>query len=292
LLTTPGERFLHPEDGVLVKDLRQIVACAPVADPKLEALEALLAERPAKTIVFTDAQPTARYLMQRLRHRRVAAVFGPAGRFPSGDVARREVLRAFAPRAQGAELPVAALETDVLIATDLLSEGLNLQDASRVVHYDLPWSPARLAQRVGRIDRLGSLHAAITTVSFLPPPALGTALAIEERLARKVSAQQVAGTDGRLDWCDQLGAIASDRRSERGLCAAVAGDSASVVLVLRIANLVEAIVVEDGVARTHPGAATRLLAAAAAPCPHSIENSDQCVTLFAGRHTLSRSSFS
>ena len=43
------------------------------------------------------------------------------------------------------------METDVLIATDLLSEGLNLQDAARVVHYDLPWSPARLAQRVGRM---------------------------------------------------------------------------------------------------------------------------------------------
>src|SRR5205814_1852382 len=81
------------------------------------------------------------------------AVFGHVGRFAMGDAGRREVLAAFAPRAQGAPAPPAALETDLLLATDLLSEGLNLQDADRVVHYDLPWSPARLAQRTRRIDR-------------------------------------------------------------------------------------------------------------------------------------------
>src|SRR5207249_5044257 len=85
---------------------------------------------------------------------------------------RGEVLRAFAPRAQGAPSPAPALETDVLIATDLLSEGLNLQDAVRVIHYDLPWSPARLTQRVGRIDRAGSPHARIETITLLPAPPL------------------------------------------------------------------------------------------------------------------------
>src|SRR5207249_5120777 len=236
-------------------------ARAPARDPKVAALERLLSERSGKTIVFTDAQPTARYLLRCLHHRRVAAVFGHAGRFASGDVSRHEVLRAFAPRAQGGPQPVAALQTDVLVATDLLSEGLNLQDAERVVHYDLPWSPARLAQRVGRIDRLGSAHTSISTVTFLPPPPLARALAIEERLARKIGAQQVAGTNGRLDWCDLLAPLASSPGSAPvGSCAAVVGEQPCTVLVVRIAKLVEAIVVEGETARTNPAAAARILA--------------------------------
>jgi hypothetical protein len=206
-----------------------------------------------------------------LRHRRVAAVFGHVGRFAGGDAARCEVLRAFAPHAQGGPPPPAALETDVLIATDLLSEGLNLQDAERVVHYDLPWSPARLAQRVGRIDRLGSSHSAITTVTFLPPASLAGALTIEERLATKVGAQEIAGEGGRLDWCDQLAPLASIG-APPGSCAAVGGDEACVVLVVRIANLVEAIVVEGDVARTSPAAATRILAAAVTAEPIGVDH--------------------
>jgi superfamily II DNA or RNA helicase len=258
-------------DRRIIKHMRELIFRAPTGDPKVEALEHLLT-RSAKTIVFTDAQPTARYLLQRLRHRRVAAVFGHVGRFASGDASRREVLQAFAPRAQGIVAPCAALETDVLIATDLLSEGLNLQDAERVVHYDLPWSPARLAQRVGRIDRLGSIHRAISTVTFLPPPELARALALEERLAAKSRAQQVAGTDGQLDWCDQLAGLTEDEGTTgHGGCAAVMGETPATVLVVRIANLVEAIVVEDGVARTNPAAATRLLLAARTAQPADLD---------------------
>ncbi|MFN2570631.1 MAG: helicase-related protein [Gemmatimonadales bacterium] len=257
-------------DRQIVFHLRERLRNAPAVDPKADALERVLATGGGKTIVFTDAQPTARYLLQRLRHRRVAAVFGHVGRFASGNAARGEVLRAFAPRAQGGPVPPAALETDVLIATDLLSEGLNLQDAERVVHYDLPWSPARLAQRVGRIDRLGSLHRTITTVTFLPPTPLAGALTMEERLASKLGAQQVGGTHGRLDWCDQLAVLASCHSDlPTGSCAAISGETPSVVLAVRIANVVEAIVVESGVARANPAAATRILAAAlsAPPAP-------------------------
>ncbi|MGE5801794.1 MAG: helicase-related protein, partial [Gemmatimonadota bacterium] len=230
-------------DRAIIARLRDVVARAATADPKAEALQRLLATHPGKTIVFTDAQPTARYLLRRLRHRRVAAVFGHVGRFASGDAARRDVLRAFAPRAQGSAAPSAALETDVLVATDLLSEGLNLQDAERVVHYDLPWSPARLAQRVGRIDRLGSTHQSISTVTFLPPTSLARALEMEERLATKANAQHVAGTAGQLDWCDRLAGLAGRTVARDGAYAAVGGDVAAVVLVVRIATLVEAIVV-------------------------------------------------
>ena len=259
-------------DRRIIARLRDLLARAPAADPKADALDQLLTTRRGKTIVFTDALPTARYLLQRLRHARVAAVFGHVGRFASGAAPRREVLGAFAPRAQrgGASAPCSALETDILIATDLLSEGLNLQDAERVVHYDLPWSPARLAQRVGRIDRLGSPHARVSTITFLPPPLLARALTIEERLAAKSRAQTLAGTDGRLDWCDQLASLTpGGEHAAPGACAVVLDERPATVLIVRIANLVEAIVVEDGVARTNPAAATRLVVAArpAPPVP-------------------------
>jgi len=262
LLLDAGPADKAADDRRVIARLREILACASTHDPKADALERLLAARPAKTIVFSDAQPTVRYLLQRLRSRRVAAVFGAAGRFAAGDASRHEVLRAFAPRAQNAPRPARALETDLLIATDLLSEGLNLQDAERVVHYDLPWSPARLAQRVGRIDRLGSLHADIATVTLLPPEPLAEALALEERLAAKVSAQVVAGADGHLDWCDRLAELArhSEENAPRGASAAVAGNQPATVLAIRIGALVEAIVVEGDVARAGPAAATRLLA--------------------------------
>jgi hypothetical protein len=283
LLLEAGACEPHPDDRRELARLRALAA--ETRDPKADALERVLDVRPAKTIVFTDAQPTVRHLLHRLRRRRVAAVFGTAGRFAAGAGSRDDVLRAFAPVAQHAPAPPAALETDVLVATDLLSEGLNLQDAERVVHYDLPWSPARLAQRVGRIDRLGSPHPSVATVAFLPPEPLAEALALEQRLAAKVAAQIAAGAAqvetprGRaigspgLDWCDRLEQLARTREHNAPprACAAVGGDGAATVLAVRIGELVEAIVVTDQGARADPAAVTELLAAAWGAEPATVE---------------------
>ena len=285
LLLEQGGAAPHPGDRRELARLRALAADA--RDPKADTLERLLDARPGKTIVFTDARATVRHLLQRLGRRRAAAVFGAAGKggghFAAGRATRQDVLRAFAPAAQGAPQPAPALDTDLLIATDLLSEGLNLQDAERVVHYDLPWSPARLAQRVGRIDRLGSPHAGVATVAFLPPEPLADALALEQRLAAKVSAQVMAGAaqvettrgagvgEPMLDWCDRLEQPARHWANDApaGACAAVRGAKPATVLVVGIGGLVEAIVVDEGGAHADPAAATALLVAAegAEPIP-------------------------
>jgi len=226
------------------------------------------------------------YLRRRLMRRwRVGAVCGRWGWLGGDRVSRQEVLAAFAPRAQRATAPAPACVVDVLIATDLLSEGLDLQDAERVVHYDLPWSPARLAQRVGRIDRLASLHRHIETIVFLPPDPLADALALERRLATKVAAQlgagaaQVEGTSGvgngdaPLDWCDRLQRLAagSGAAAPDGGAAAVTADVDACVLVLRLGADVEALVVEGGHATSSPARATELLERAMQAPPRSLD---------------------
>ena len=244
-------------------------------DPKADALGVLLAARRGKTIVFATARATIRHLLRRLsREHRVAGVAGNDGLLPGSRVSRADMLRAFAPEAQGASPPPAALRIDVLLATDLASEGLNLQDAMRVVHYDLPWTPARLAQRVGRVDRLGSRHARVETVTFLPDPMLDAALGEELRLAQKARASHAMGAAetetplGRLDqveligWCDRLQGLDRAAPAAPGACVAVRGTEDAVVLVLRIGALAEAVVVRGETARADPVSATALLAAA------------------------------
>src|SRR3989442_15749078 len=196
---------------------------------------------------------------------------GEAGLFGREVAGRFEVLRAFAPRAQGAPSPAPALETDVLIATDLLSEGLNLQDAVRVIHYDLPWSPARLTQRVGRIDRAGSPHVRIETITLLPAPPLAEAIALERRLLGKARAQARAGAGPHaLDWCDRLQRLAATGGAAGGPAwAAVAQRTNAAVLVVRLGRLLEARSLAREGAAPHPGRGTSLLPRAApAPPPH------------------------
>ena len=98
---------------------------------------------------------------------------------------RAEALARFAPVATRARNPGTAREVRCLISTDLLSEGVNLQDASVLVHLDLPWTPARLEQRVGRLARLGSPHARVTVYSFAAPASAEALLAIGRRLDEK-----------------------------------------------------------------------------------------------------------
>lgn len=191
ILLEPGRIDVDSGDVAILAQLRD--GLPDEADPKASLLAALLKGKCAKTIVFTGARATARYLARRLSSLRVATVVGDRGLVGSTRASRGEVLRAFAPRSQHAPPPPPALETDVLIATDLLSEGVNLQDAARIIHYYLPWSPARLAQRVGRVDRLGSLHRTVETVTFLPPWPVARALGLEDRLMRKARVQAVVG---------------------------------------------------------------------------------------------------
>ena len=86
-------------------------------------------------------------------------------------------------------------QIDVLIATDCLSEGQNLQDADVVVNYDIHWNPVRIIQRLGRIDRIGSPNAEINSYNFWPTENLDKYLKLEDRIVNRISAMTVTGAE-------------------------------------------------------------------------------------------------
>lgn len=117
-------------------------------------------------------------------------------------------------------------EYDVMVSTDVLAEGVNLQQARHIINYDLPWNPMRLVQRHGRIDRIGSPHTRVWMRCFMPDRELERLLGLEERLHRKIKqAARSIGTEGHIiptsevsdrSYTDTREAIEEIRRGETG----------------------------------------------------------------------------
>ena len=84
---------------------------------------------------------------------------------------------------------------DILIATDALSEGQNLQDADMVINYDIHWNPVRIIQRMGRIDRLGSPNKKIFGINFWPSNNINTYLNLQGRIEQRMAAMKLAGAE-------------------------------------------------------------------------------------------------
>jgi len=161
-----------------------------VRNPKADALSELIKRRTSrKTIVFTTAVATALALARRLDWNELGVVGAGKSWIASGRVTADELFSLFAPIARRSREPHDSLRLNTLIATDLASEGLDLQDADAVVHYDLPWTPLRLEQRVGRIARLGSVFPVADVFWFAPPDAIEKRLRMEARISSKARDQ-------------------------------------------------------------------------------------------------------
>jgi hypothetical protein len=189
-------------------------------DDKMETLKELLSSpslQGRKVIVFSYFKDTARYLYQqllsdpsflaKLGHRRIAIV--DSGVKPSERNAR--IIR-FAPMANRRPDIPQEDQVDLLISTDVLSEGQNLQDAEIIVNYDLHWNPVRMVQRVGRVDRIGSPHKVIHVYNFFPEEELEDLLGLLGRLHYKLEAiNRTVGLDASV-----LQAFDSDGDMSRG----------------------------------------------------------------------------
>jgi len=162
-------------------------------DTKLAALVQLLGEvhPQEKVLIFSQFADTVHYLTNQLQQRGINQVAGVTGN--SANPA--EIAWRFSPVSNDKSVS-SEEELRVLIATDVLSEGLNMQDCAIIVNYDLPWAIIRLIQRAGRVDRIGQNAAKILCYSFLPAAGVERIIRLRERLRQRLQENaEVVGTD-------------------------------------------------------------------------------------------------
>jgi superfamily II DNA or RNA helicase len=185
---------LFEDARALIDILRRSGDWDPEKDSKLSALFNLIEKthRKQKVLVFTQFADTADYINEQCRKKKLQAV-GCA----TGDVENPTALAwRFSPVANGKTEQVAGSELRVLVATDVLSEGQNLQDCNIVVSFDLPWAIIRLIQRAGRVDRIGQQAEVILCYSFLPAEGVERIIRLRSRVrARLQENAEVIGTD-------------------------------------------------------------------------------------------------
>ena len=186
-------RDLRADCNALLDLLRTVGVWSPNRDPKLERLRELVAETHAgeKVLVFSQFADTVDYLVEHLGRSGVSGLAGVTG---ATDDPTEAAMR-FSPVSNGVEFPEAD-QTRVLITTDVLSEGQNLQDAHIVVNYDLPWAIIRLIQRAGRVDRIGQTADEILAYSFLPAEGVEQIINLRGRVQQRLAANdEVIGSD-------------------------------------------------------------------------------------------------
>ena len=189
------ESDILSDTNALLDLLQTYGAWNPAHDAKLNALHTLLTEThpDRKVLIFSQFADTVLYLDEQLKRRGVQALAGVTGN--SADPT--QVARQFSPNSNdrpGMAKPEQELR--VLVATDVLSEGQNLQDCHVVVNYDLPWAIIRLIQRAGRVDRIGQRAEEILCHSFLPAEGVERIIDLRKRVrARLKENAEVVGTD-------------------------------------------------------------------------------------------------
>jgi superfamily II DNA or RNA helicase len=164
-------------------------------DKKLDTLFNIIANKhpKEKIVVFSQYADTVRYLEKELITRGIERLAGVTGDLPDPTA----IAWRFSPESNEKRQQIDPNdELRVIIATDVLSEGQNLQDAYIVINYDLPWAIIRLVQRVGRIDRIGQKAESIICYSFLPAEGVERIIRLRERVRRRLKENaEVVGTD-------------------------------------------------------------------------------------------------
>jgi superfamily II DNA or RNA helicase len=200
------------------------------AGARASLLTRLRATNPhARIVAFTSYAATAEALYRALRRSPGVALLTARGaRSASGARSREDVLRALGPR--DPSRPHNTIdEVTLVLATDVLSEGVNLQGASVVMHLDIPWTPAGLDQRVGRAARIGSEHECVHVHGFAAPRGAERLLDLERRLVRK-HAEGLAGSRASVDL-EALRRVVTEWRSP-----ARAPDGAALCVAVRAAG--------------------------------------------------------
>ncbi len=189
-----------PESDAKLAELKKLIA-AKVKKPTTNKL----GEPNRKVLVFTAFADTATYLYESLLEWgskelgiHIALVCGGGDtRATFGETAYHQILTNFSPRAKHrakiSSMPQTG-EIDLLIATDCISEGQNLQDCDYLINYDIHWNPVRIIQRFGRIDRIGSVNSAVQLVNFWPTDDLNKYINLKNRVEARMALVDLSAT--------------------------------------------------------------------------------------------------
>jgi hypothetical protein len=203
---------LAHDAGVIGELLAGISVVTPENDLKLQTLMARIRDKLVapinagnrKVLIFTAFADTAAYLYRELApeltqaglHAAIVTGQGNPRTTLGKGFGFQQVLSLFSPVSKSRHLvmPKEHRDVDVLIGTDCISEGQNLQDCDYVINYDIHWNPVRIIQRFGRIDRIGSTNAQIQLVNFWPDISLDEYINLRERVENRMVIADLAAT--------------------------------------------------------------------------------------------------
>ena len=200
------------DKATLAKVLSKVQNITPERDGKLHAIKQAIrnkvenpttdqdGKRNRKLLVFTTFKDTAEYLYENLSglvaelELNTAMVSGEGTTTNFGENNFNAILTNFAPVARKRGSDDEGGEIDLLIATDCISEGQNLQDCDTVLNYDIHWNPVRLIQRFGRIDRIGSRSSVVHMVNYWPTADMDAYLRLKNRVQARMALADVAAS--------------------------------------------------------------------------------------------------
>lgn len=203
---------LQKDKEALVDLYNNAVAVTPDRDSKLKDLKKLIQDKinqplnnsNKKVIVFTAFADNANYLYEVIKDwvlndlkLNIALVMGSQSKTSFGKAEYANILTNFSPVAKNRNIMKSMPqegEIDILIASDCISEGQNLQDCDFLINYDIHWNPVRIIQRFGRIDRLGSKNEKIQLVNFWPTKDLDNYINLKERVEARMALVDVTAT--------------------------------------------------------------------------------------------------
>ncbi|AGY37550.1 helicase [Streptococcus ilei] len=205
---------LEKDQSILLELEKLIDQITPAEDKKLQTLYRLIDEKMThpinegnkKIIIFSAFATTTNYLYKHISQYvldtyglHTAQISGTKGFETTLKTSHRDLnslLTYFSPQSKDRNLlfPDDQREIDVLIATDVISEGQNLQDADMIVNYDIHWNPVRIIQRFGRVDRIGSKNKFIQLVNFWPNIELDEYIDLKSRVESRMKISVLTST--------------------------------------------------------------------------------------------------